>query len=244
MHTRFRILNCKHGDSGQALNSELLKRGFDALWHPLQISEPVSAKPNQSAYDVIIFTSKNAVSCGLGYLNPSQLAKAQIFAIGPATQALLADRGIIAECASAADSESLVNKLNSLKIQVNTALIVKGEGGRNHIQQSLQQQQIQVSDLCCYRRLAIDEQQQQKLIQQLQKLRPTWFIMSNAESLPLLQVILNRAQCDLDCVKLIVPSQRIREIGLNLGFKTVFVSAGPMNDAIINTLTQQLPNSI
>jgi len=244
---------CKLGQSGQQLQQQVANLGFTALWTPLQQITPLPATAPSIQPDIIIFTSKNAVEQGLRLLPSTALEHAKVYAIGPATQQLLAENGVSALIASSSpdssnksnvnsDSESLltfIKQQRSDKVKCKKILIVKGKAGRDLLKTELEQAHYQVSELVCYQRLEISDKEKQTLITQLQQSPPNWLLVSNGESLTLASKLIKQARIPLEPVSLIIPSSRLRKIALKLHFKSVFISAGPMNDAIITILKQQ-----
>lgn len=91
------------------------------------------------AFDLIIFTSGNAVKFGAALLDAN--SRSAIAAIGPATARALAQRGLSAAATPSAgfDSESLLTHPALARISDKRVLIIKGKEGRNLLQQQLTQ---------------------------------------------------------------------------------------------------------
>jgi uroporphyrinogen-III synthase len=103
-------------------------------------------------YEILIFTSQNAVDQVAPLLSPSQNQK--IFAMGPSTAAALARYQIpvFAIPVEKYDSEHLLALPIFQQVTGKRLLIVTGEGGRDHLENELVLRGAKVTKLAVYRR--------------------------------------------------------------------------------------------
>jgi uroporphyrinogen-III synthase len=106
----------------------------------------------------IIFVSANAVTYGvflLETLRNSSGPAPEVLAIGPATAQALADAGhtVALPPGGSYDSETLLAATELQQVQGERILIVRGEGGREHLAQSLQARGAKVHYADVYRRV-------------------------------------------------------------------------------------------
>ena len=109
-------------------------------------------------YQRIIFVSANAVTygvCLLEALRTSSGPAPEILAIGPATAQALADAGhtVALPPGGSYDSETLLAATELQQVQGERILIVRGEGGREHLAQSLHARGAKVHYADVYRRV-------------------------------------------------------------------------------------------
>lgn len=105
------------------------------------------------AFDLIVFTSANAVRYGALMLERSRLPP--IAAIGPATARALESSGLPVTIVPAAgfDSESLLREPRLAKLRGKRVLLVKGELGREHLQDRLAERGADVAVADVYKRV-------------------------------------------------------------------------------------------
>jgi len=120
---------------------------------PRQGDAVKSAHAALAAYDIAIFISPNAVEYGIADPGawPSRLAA---FAPGPGTAEALAAAGIagVRIPATTFDSEGLLELPELTDVRGKRVLILRGEGGREHLADALRARGAQVDAVACYRR--------------------------------------------------------------------------------------------
>lgn len=111
-------------------------------------------------FDLVVFVSPNAVRLGMPHiLSKGGLpAAAGIAAIGPGTVAELKKFGVhnIISSQTGFDSEALLGELSTRLPKVCRALLVRGQGGREFLGETLAQRGAGVDYLECYRRIRPD----------------------------------------------------------------------------------------
>jgi uroporphyrinogen-III synthase len=125
--------------------------GGEAIAFPTIVIEPVVAVSVET-FDWLIFTSANAVQYGLPSV--ALVENTRVAAIGKATAAALADRQIRVDAMpqSNATSETLLAHPAFASVANQSALIVKGVGGREFLQDELSQRGARVMTHEVYRR--------------------------------------------------------------------------------------------
>ena len=106
-----------------------------------------------AAYDIAVFISANAVEFGVPNAGvwPSRIS---VFAPGPGTAEALGAAGIVGVRIPAAtfDSEGLLDLPELADMRGKRVLILRGEGGREHLADALRARGAQVDAVACYRR--------------------------------------------------------------------------------------------
>ncbi|MDR1709589.1 MAG: uroporphyrinogen-III synthase [Candidatus Accumulibacter sp.] len=163
-----RILVTRTAGRAEALASIIASRGGEAVCVPLiDIAPPADWRAVDEAagrlenFALAVFVSPNAVAFGLGRILsrrawPADLAAA---AVGPETAAMLSEAGIekvIAPGGERFDSEALLahEALSAGRLAGRSALILRGETGRELLGETLRARGAEVCCVACYRRLA------------------------------------------------------------------------------------------
>ncbi len=146
------ITRSEPGASRQA--AALRAAGHQVLVCPLVRIEPTGRPVPGGRFQHVVFLSEQAVLHGgrLGYCRG-----ARVHAIGGATAAALAERGLRAEVPAAASTEGLLAHLQCQVPEGGRVLIVAGEDGRKTLRDSLRRLGARVEEHLCYRRLPVAE---------------------------------------------------------------------------------------
>jgi uroporphyrinogen-III synthase len=184
-----------------------------------------------SQYCLAIFISPNAVSHSLPTLLENQPwpALLQVAAIGPGTAKALGEQGIhhcMLPPEAQFDSEGLLSRteLQASAISGQRVLLLRGEGGRELLADTLSARGATVEAIACYRRqapLAIAE----PFIEGWANKSLDGIVLSSSESLDNLMGALSTAQ--LQCLSLtpiFVPHTRIAERCRNAGLQQVVLT--------------------
>ncbi|MCX2979521.1 uroporphyrinogen-III synthase [Halieaceae bacterium IMCC14734] len=210
--------------------------------------EAQQALEQLASFSHLIFVSANAVRVGMDRINQrwSELpAELSCYCVGAASAGLLQSYGVTAAYPlEAMTSEGLLALPGLANSHGERVLIVKGEGGREHLQQQLQARGAAVTTLPVYRRLPFwytDVELQQLLGEP----RPLAMLVNSGESLHNMVSLLNRgaAQGGLDSL-LVVPGQRVAGLAGELGFTNIEVAGNATDGAMLEALAQRLAGEV
>lgn len=234
------------GQAGELARLIAAEGGSAVLFPLLEISPVDDPAPLLRAiarlddYSLAIFISPNAVACALPQIVaarrwPSTL---QAAAIGPSTVACLTGQGIGKVLAPAArfDSESLLElpDLQAERVAGKRVLLLRGDGGRELLAQTLRQRGATVDALACYRRSPPADGA--PLVSLLNNRQLDALTISSSEGLRNLLALLDTgAFAYLRQLPLFVPHQRIAQEAVRLGLQRVVLSA-PADAGIIDSL--------
>ncbi len=139
--------------------------GEPVLFPALQIeptaqSSIAALKASMECFDLVVFVSPNAARLGLPQvLKQGRMGAATKFAaVGPGTRAELKKAGVqdIISPERGFNSETLLAQLSALRPAPKRALIVRGQGGRELLAETLRARGTMVDYLECYRRVKPD----------------------------------------------------------------------------------------
>lgn len=238
-----RIAVTRPAAQAAALIERIRAAGGEALALPLlEIAPPgtpVTAdelRAKARAADSIIFISPNAVRMAVGILPPDDWPPtARIAAIGKGTARALraAGFGEVLIPDNGADSEALLALPEFAGVRDQTILIVRGEGGRDLLANTLQARSATVEHALVYRR--------RPLPPDLPRLRaggPTKFVLTSSEAL---RVLLDAAQTPDDIAWLrdqryVFGHPRIAALGRTKGLVHGIIVESPEDDALYSAL--------
>jgi uroporphyrinogen-III synthase len=148
-----RILVTRPADQAAALSEAIRRQGGDALLFASIAIEAVPATAIEPAHDWIVFLSANAVRHSASILLPN--AGARIAAIGNATaRALHAASWTVDLVPPPPHTSETLLSVPDFAIEPNArVLIVRGEAGRETLDQALLERGAQVDSLVVYRRV-------------------------------------------------------------------------------------------
>ncbi|HEY5645086.1 MAG TPA: uroporphyrinogen-III synthase [Pseudomonadales bacterium] len=219
------VTRSEPGASRQA--QALRKAGYEVLVRPVLSIEPTGAPAPAVGFDHVIFLSEQAVRHGakLGYC-----AGARVLAVGDATAAALAERGVAAVIPAVASSEGLLAEFEGLDLEDARVLIVAGEDGRKALRDALVARGARVAEFLCYRR------------------RPAVEVPLDPSGIDAVLIgsqdgFRAFARLWFDCgggdVRVIAASERIAALGAELGFVHVQAAGGAATDDWISALKQR-----
>ncbi len=142
----------------QHINNMLQQAGANVVLFPLLEIVPLgnSALQNIQAYDVLVFVSPNAVQQAVKWLNVADVENMKIAAVGRKTAGLLIKNGITPDiCPSHYfNSEALLAmpEMQADTIKGQRVAIIRGEGGRNLLRNTLRERGASVTDINIYQR--------------------------------------------------------------------------------------------
>ncbi len=191
-------------------------------------------------YQHIIFVSGNAVRWGMPWFEslwPQLPVGLYWYAVGAATARQLSAFGVRVQTPDAdMSSEGLLALPPLQQVAGQRVLIVKGEGGRDHLAVELERRGAQVDQLPCYRRvrpgLAPGE-----LALKLSLWRVTLVMISSGEGLANMLALLSPAETSKFIhITLLVPSDRVAQMAYAAGFKKVVRAENASDSAMLRAL--------
>ncbi len=216
------------------------KAGGEAIVFPVLDIELFSAEllSNwQPCWDKIIFISQNAVRGFLLQVSPNQIdERTQLIAVGNATAKMMdeSELKVSIKPKENGGSEYLLALDGLQQLSGEKVLIVRGEGGRELLAETLTSRGADVEYCEVYRRVksepSADECEQ--------AMRADVLLSTSEQSVKNLVSILAADKLQVLEKPLIVLSERIKQCALSLGFKQVMVTASTSDASIIETLLQ------
>ncbi len=151
-----RVLVTRPSDQAAGLMRALQSVGADVLHRPTLSIVPLSGlnQTSTKAPDWCVFTSPNAVRYGLAQWPTQWSGAIRLAAVGPGTAAALAAAGRTVTVAPAhgGGADDLLAQADFLPRPGEQVLIIRGEGGRQRLQQALRARAVEVVEWAVYRR--------------------------------------------------------------------------------------------
>jgi uroporphyrinogen-III synthase len=179
--------------------------------------------------NVVIVTSRHALT-SLEKANITLPTAAIWFAIGQATAAALAERGIAASVPTQTDSEGLLHEILAQTQSGQQLAILKGEGGRTLLSERLHSRGLLVTELPLYRRvcMSFDEGMVDTFLKQEKRV----LSVASAETLTCVLKGLTQTQAkQLIDLPLVVMSARVAEFAQAKGWRGEIVVASESSSA-------------
>ena len=225
------------GQGGEAIRFPLLEIGPADDHQPLQ-----QAMARLDEYSTVIFISPNAVDFSVPQILAQRLWPSGLLAaaIGPGTVAQLAGYGIgPVLCPTLRfDSEALLDlpEFQAERITGQKVLILRGNGGRELLAETLVVRGAQVDAVTCYRRSAPADAA--PLLSLLRNKGLDALTISSSEGLRTLLALLDTEVCErLRALPVFVPHQRIVEVAGELGLQKCILTA-PADAGILSGLCE------
>ena len=235
------VLTRPQADS-ERLSQTLQSEGFQTRVMPIMTIEAIpdaerALSPTLSDDALCIFVSANAVRFGLPQLGPdlARCPDLTVIAVGNKTRDTLVAEGIQAQVPFRADSEGLLAMPALSAPDARDVVIVKGEGGRELLASELIRRGARVTEWVCYRRCWPDVD-----VSELSKVGDGLiFQASSGEALlRLAELVAGEGQLDLFQSPIIVPSDRVARLAIDMGWEQVIRSEDASDDAFIRALKQ------
>ncbi|MGL4316068.1 MAG: uroporphyrinogen-III synthase [Pseudomonas sp.] len=251
--TGWRLLLTRPATECEALAATLAEAGVFSRSLPLLETEALAETPAQRAtvrdlqhYCAVIVVSKPAARLGLALLarHCAQPPTApRWFSVGAATAQVLDQylqpHGLQASCPSAGDDSEALLALPQLSaaLQVPSprVLIMRGEGGRELIAETLRQRGVAVDYLELYRRVR-PQYPSGTLAQVIAEARLNALLVSSAQGLDHLRQLAADAWAELARLPLLVPSPRVAELARAAGAWQVIDCRGASAAAVLAAL--------
>ncbi|MCU7877534.1 MAG: uroporphyrinogen-III synthase [Candidatus Thiodiazotropha sp. (ex Lucinoma borealis)] len=191
----------------------------------------------RQSWDVMIFISPNAVHYALGLLPDGRMQGRLLAAVGRATAAALegAGYGIDLLPVDRYDSEGLLMLPPLQQLIGQKVLIVRGEGGRPFLGNSLQARGAEVGYAEVYRRVRPKTDPEPLLKCWTQEIDLV-IATSNEVLQNLIEMLGEKGLPLLQRTPLLVISERMRREAENRGFKTVLLASGADDIAIMTAI--------
>jgi len=197
---------------------------------------------NLKAFDWLIFVSTNAVNFALK-ANDGKIERAKnlkLTAIGKATSEALAKAGLFVDLMPSQNyhSEALLVLPEMQAIKGQQVLIVRGEGGREELANTLRSRGADVHYLNVYKRI-IPSTNNPEAILMLEQNKLDIITATSGEVLQNLLIMLGASyHQQLFSLPLVVVSDRIKQMAADMGFKRIAVTNSPSDEAILETINQ------
>ena len=244
------IMVTRPGQQGEELCKEIKDAGGQPILFPtIAFGPPPDAKAFQESIkklgdcDWVVFISPQAVVSSVPAIRkawPEFPPKVKFAAVGASTAAALKKAGYNALCPSDEwGSEGLLEMEELQDIDGQRIAIVRGEGGRDLLEQIFTERGARVMHLVAYERTLpkVDVSECQHLFRQH---RVDVVVATSFEGVQNLKKLIGVPDWQfLKEVPLIVASQRIKMMAREIGFLTIWVAANASHDAIIDTLVDK-----
>jgi uroporphyrinogen-III synthase len=240
------VLVTRPAHQAGGLIERLQQAGADTFALPVIEIEAITHPALRSDYDLMIFISANAVMHG-AQLYTSASHKPRIAAIGQATARALRERDIAVNLTPdhAFTSEALLalDTFSPEKISGQRIVIVRGEGGREHLADTLRARGARVDYAEVYRR--IQPQTDVRWLQALWEQQRIGLVMvSSNEALENLYHMLEKQRHWLLQTPLLVPGERCHQRATQLDFNFILTASSASDDAMMQTILNWHKNAV
>lgn len=232
MGAEWRVLVTRPAGQADGLIDALREAGWQPRHLPLlyiEAIEPLDGVMRQrildlDRYDHLIFVSANAARIGcerIEELWPQWPVGQRYWAVGRSTSQVLERAGLAADCPDGdMSSEGLLALPGLARVRDRRCLIVRGEGGRTKIADTLRGRGAVVDDLCCYRRRMVAHEAAE--LAAVGEHCPDLILISSGEGIEQLSGLLKpREHTNLAGATLLVPSGRVAKVAEGLGWRDV-----------------------
>ena len=206
---------------------------------PLTLSDDTRHRLLQpNCYQIVVFISANAVRFGLPLLQKHTAA--QIAAIGEGTARALREQGwqvdLVAESGFSSEDLLALPAMQANAIAGKHILIMRGQGGRELLADTLQARGATVDYAEVYQRC--QPQTETQWLAALWQHRIHLVCVTSNESLENLYHILNAYRDQLLNTLLLVPSARCYQLAQSLGFKHIIQAASATDNNMLQRIIQ------
>lgn len=221
---------------------QLEQAGAQAIPFPVIAVAALDATVRLDAYDTVVFISANAVRCGLALLDETQrrqLSRLTLGAIGKKTAGVLQEYGFTPQLVpqQGFTSEDLLALPAVQSLTNRQILIVRGQGGREFLAESLRQRGANVDYVNVYRRIRPQTDASQ-LKQRHQARQLDIIAITSSEGLLNLLAMLDNPDW-VKTVPLLLGSARMEATARRAGFKgSLVVADNPGDEAMLAALMQ------
>ena len=185
----------------------------------------------------VIFVSRNAIRHGMNWIDdhwPQHPVGIHWYTVGDSSARLLSDYGLQALTPDSEMSSEGLLRLPSLdQVDDQRVLIIKGEGGRTLLRDTLESRGARVEELAVYRR-TVPSYAPGELVERLLGCGCELVLLSSGEGLHNMVSLLDDAALEkAHQLTLVVPGERVAEQARELGFDRVAVAANATDEAMV-----------
>ena len=249
--TGWRLLLTRPAEECGAVAAVLAEAGIHGASLPLLAIEPLPETAEQRAtvleldrYCAVIVVSKPAARLGIELLDrywPQPPFAQAWFSVGAATGAILADYGLDASWPERGDDSEALLALprlgEALARPDPKVLILRGEGGRELLAETLRARGVQVDILELYRRY-LPDYPAGTLAATLRSERLNGLVVSSGQGLLSLRELATDTWPEMLELPLFVPSPRVAEMARQLGVKRIVDCRGASVAALLAALRE------
>ncbi len=189
--------------------------------------------------DWLIFISRNAVNFALNGIGGKigKLKNVHVAAVGKATADALLHQGIQVDLLpeNGYNSEALLEMSAMRDVNGQRIVIVRGQGGREKLAETLRARGAVVDYLEVYKR-AVPKLDVTALVQAVQHKKVSVVTITSVEALNNLMTLVGGQAKLIIALPLLVISRRIAEYAQHYGFTNIVISAGPLDSDIVTAL--------
>ena len=236
-----RVVVTRSAEDVDRLAERLTSAGYLPVKLPLLAIEAIHSSLDidnlPRATTIIIFTSVNAVRHGFDALARAITEQGLVtIAVGAKSRDALGKKGVRAESPAREDSEGILDLLASLDQSPTHVVLVKGQGGRDLIETSLDNLGIHLTIVECYRRVWPDLPEA-NFLSAVSIESPSIIHVASGETLTRLTDLCWAHGVDaLNTHVLVVPSQRVADQARELGWQSRIVADGAGDEALLDAV--------
>ena len=244
------VLVTRPAGQGEGLAQLITAAGGRAVQAPLlriapsgDSSAAASLLNSPESWDWLIFVSANAVRFALGLDGGLELrgGTTRIAAVGEATAAALAGAGLTVDLVPYPqfNSEALLADPRMAAVAGQRVLVVRGEGGREHLADILRERGAEVVYAEVYRRVPVQAEEFSPSLTALQEGIYDAVVVTSGEALAHLTGLLRESGLDsLPRPAMVVPSERIADQAREQGWSKRLIAEQASDEAIVQALKQ------
>ena len=192
---------------------------------------------NLCDFQHLVFVSRNAIEYGMAWIEdywPQLPAGLNWYAVGRSSARMLQEYGVRPlSPRREMNSEGLLALPSLQQVAEQRVLIVKGEGGRHYLRETLQERGARVDELAVYRRTS-PAYAEGELASRILGDGCNLILLSSGEGLHNMVSLLDTASlAAVQALTLVVPGQRVAEQAREAGFKVVRIADSATDEDMV-----------